>query len=234
MKTQAGTLMPDSTDVPLYLSETYWWAYLHPRAIHLFERQWLVNLILWGNFGPLRDEALAALGLEQQGRTLQVACVYGDLTAKLLERTAPGSSLDVIDVLPLQLANLERKLPAGSGANLIRCNSAAMDFAADSYDRALLFFLLHEQPEDVRRNTIAQTLRVVRPGGRIVIVDYHRPSVLNPLYLPMTGILHTLEPFALDLWRREITDWFPPDAKVADVQKTTSFGGLYQKLIITV
>ena len=234
MKVQAGTLMPDSTDVPLYLSETYWWAYLHPRAIHLFERQWLVNLILWGNFGPLRDEALAALGLEQQGRTLQVACVYGDLTAKLLERTAPGSSLDVIDVLPLQLANLERKLPARSGANLIRCNSAAMDFAAGSYDRALVFFLLHEQPEDVRRNTIAQTLRVVRPGGRIVIVDYHRPSPLNPLFLPMTGILHTLEPFALDLWRREITDWFPPDAKVADVQKTTSFGGLYQKLIITV
>ena len=233
MKMQAGTLLQDPTDVPLYLSETYWWAYLHPRAIHLFERQWLVNLILWGNFGPLRDAALTALGLEQPGRTLQVACVYGDLTAKLLERTAPGSSLDVIDVLPLQLANLERKLPARSGANLIRCNSAAMDFASGSYDRALLFFLLHEQPEDVRRKTIAETLGVVRPGGRIVIVDYHRPSVLNPLFLPMIGILHTLEPFALDLWRREITDWFPADVKVADVQKTTSFGGLYQKLIIT-
>ena len=234
MKMQAGTLVPDPIDVPLYLSETYWWAYLHPRAIHLFERQWLVNLILWGNFGPLRDAALAALGLEQPGRTLQVACVYGDLTAKLLERTAPGSSLDVIDVLPLQLANLERKLPAGSGANLIRCNSAEMDFDDGSYDRALLFFLLHEQPEDVRRNTIAQSLRVVRPGGRVVIVDYHRPSPLNPLYLPMTGILHTLEPFALDLWRREITEWFPAGVEVASVKKTTSFGGLYQLLTITV
>ena len=50
----------------------------------------------------------------------------------------------------------------------------------------------------------------------------------------MTGILHTLEPFALDLWRREITDWFPADVKVAKVTKTTSFGGLYQMLIITV
>lgn len=66
-----------------------------------------------------------------------------------------------------------------------------------SYDRALLFFLLHEQPEEVRRATLAQTLRVVRPGGRIVIVDYHRPSLVNPLYLPMAGILHTLEPYAL-------------------------------------
>ena len=109
-----------------------------------------------------------------------------------------------------------------------------MEFKSGSYDRALLFFLLHEQPEEVRKATIAQTLRVVKPGGRVVIVDYHRPGKLNPLYGPMTGILRTLEPFALDLWRREITDWFPADVPVAEVKKTTSFGGLYQMLIITV
>jgi ubiquinone/menaquinone biosynthesis C-methylase UbiE len=234
MKMQAGTIMPNSTEVPLYLSKTYWWAYVHPRAIHVFERQWLVNLILWGNFDPLRDAALDALGLDSPGRTLQVACVYGDLTAKLLERQAPESSLDVVDVLPLQLANLARKLPAESGVNLIRCDSAAMEFESGTYDRALLFFLLHEQPEEVRKATIAQTLRVVKPGGRVVIVDYHRPSRLNPLYLPMIGILRTLEPYALDLWQREITDWFPPDVKVAELRKTTSFGGLYQMLTITV
>lgn len=234
MKMQAGTIMPNSTEVPRYLSETYWWAYVHPRAIHVFERQWLVNLILWGQFGPLRDTALAALGLDSPGRTLQVACVYGNLTAKLLKRAVPGSSLDVVDVLPLQLANLARKLPADSDVNLIRCDSAAMAFESGTYDRALLFFLLHEQPEEVRKATIAQTLRVVKPGGHVVIVDYHRPSKLNPLYVPMAGILHTLEPFARDLWRREITDWFPADVKVAAVKKTTSFGGLYQMLVITV
>jgi len=234
MKMQAGTIMPSSTEVPLYLSETYWWAYVHPRAIHVFERQWLVNAILWGQFGRLRDAALDALGLERPGSTLQVACVYGNLTAKLLKRAAPGSTLDVVDVLPLQLANLARKLPADSGVNLIRCDAAAMEFESASYDRALLFFLLHEMPEEVRKATIAHTLRVVKPGGRIVIVDYHRPSKLNPLFVPMAGILHTLEPFAHDLWRREITDWFPADVKVAAMTKTNSFGGLYQMVVITV
>src|SRR5512144_147603 len=164
-----------STEVPRYLSDTYWWAYVHPRAIHLFERQWLVNLILWGNFRRLRDAALDALGLDAPGRTLQVACVYGDLTAKLLARSAPGSSLDVIDILPLQLENLKKKLPQDSGAKLRQCNSAALDYTSGSFDRALLFFLLHEMPENVRRATIAQALRVVKPGGRVVIVDYHRP-----------------------------------------------------------
>ena len=234
MKAQAGTIASKLQHVPLYLSETYWWAYVHPRAIHLFERQWLVNLILWGRFGALRDAALDALGLDRPGRTLQVACVYGDLTARLLKRVEAGPLLDVIDVLPMQLANLARKLPADAAVNLIQCDSAAMPLDSASYDRALLFFLLHEQPEAVRKATLAQTLRVVKPGGRIVIVDYHRPSWLNPLYLPMTGILRTLEPYALDLWRREITDWFPDDVKVTAVRKTTSFGGLYQMLIITV
>jgi ubiquinone/menaquinone biosynthesis C-methylase UbiE len=223
-----------TTDVPSYLSDTYWWAYVHPRAIHLFERQWLVNLILWGNFGQLRDAALGALELDTPGRTLQVACVYGDLTAKLLERSAPGSTLDVIDILPLQLENLKNKLPPDHGAALRQCNSASLDYASATFDRALLFFLLHEMPENVRRATIAQALRVVRPGGRVVIVDYHRPHLAHPLHLPMIGILHTLEPFALDLWKREITDWFPPEVSVSSIRKTTSFGGLYQKLEITV
>jgi hypothetical protein len=67
-----------------------------------------------------------------------------------------------------------------------------------------------------------------------VVVDYHRPSKLNPLYLPMIGILRTLEPFAMDLWQHDITEWFPADKKHLQVQKTTLFGGLYQLNIISV
>src|SRR5215468_7390840 len=105
--------MQQAAVIPDYLHETYWWAYVHPRAIRLFERQWLVNLILWGNFAKLRDAALEALGTSLPGRTLQVACVYGDFTPRLASRVADGGSLDVVDVLPLQLANLRRKLSPG-------------------------------------------------------------------------------------------------------------------------
>jgi hypothetical protein len=31
------------------LTAHYRWAYVHPKAVWFFERQWLVNLILWGN-----------------------------------------------------------------------------------------------------------------------------------------------------------------------------------------
>jgi len=215
--------------VPAYLLRTYWWAYVHPRAVRVFERQWLVNLILWGNFARLRDAALDALGERLSGRTLQIACVYGDLTARLRSRLAPGGSLDVVDVLRVQLDNLARKLAGGPRIGLIQADSAALDLASGSYDRALLFFLLHEQPADVRQRTLAEALRFLKPGGRLVIVDYHRPSLWHPLRLPMLAILKALEPYALDLWRREPVD----EALIgADVARRTVFGGLYQLLVV--
>ena len=234
MKNELNGRVRDPVAVPLYLTDTYWWAYVHPRAVSFFERQWLVNMILWGNFGRLRDAALAALGGRLTGRTLQVACVYGDLTHRLAQRLAPGSSLDVVDVLRVQLDNLERKLPLGAGVALIQGDSAALDLPAASYDRALLFFLLHEQPEAVRVKTLAEAVRVVKPGGEVVIVDYHRPDRWNPLRLPMAGILRALEPFALDLWRHEINEWLPASIPRGNVRKHICFGGLYQIIRITV
>ncbi len=132
-----------AADVPEYLSKHYWWAYLHPRAVRFFEREWLVNLILWGNFRRLRDAALAELGPTITGRTLQLACVYGDFTQRIAARLAPAARLDVVDVAPIQLANLRRKLAPDARIHLARQDASALVFADASFDATLLFFLLH-------------------------------------------------------------------------------------------
>ena len=87
---------PSAPHVPGYLDKTYWWAYVHPKAVHFFEREWLVNLILFGNYGRLRDAALDDLGETVHGRSLQVACAYGNITPRLHSRLAPDATLDVV------------------------------------------------------------------------------------------------------------------------------------------
>jgi len=220
-----------ATTVPAYLHETYWWAYVHPRAVHVFERQWLVNLILWGNFAKLRDAALASLGESLPGRTLQVACVYGDFTPRLAGRVSAGGSLDVVDVLPIQLANLGRKLAPAHAVTLINRDASDLGLANAAYDRVVLFFLLHEMPLDVRRRTLSEAMRVLKPGGKLVIVDYHRPSRWHPLRAVMKWILRTFEPFAMDLWNHEVAEWMPPAS--TSIAKETFYAGLYQKLVVT-
>lgn len=219
--------------VPNYLEKHYWWAYVHPNAVRVFERQWLVNSILWGNFQRLRDAALEVLGRPIRGRTLQVACVYGDLTERLLARHAPDAQVDVVDILRVQLDNLARKLGAEPGLAMRQADSADLGMPDGHYDQVLVFFLLHEQPLATRRRTIAEALRVTRPGGRLVFVDYHRPHPANPMRLVMHPVLRLLEPFALDLWREEITAWLPGNAPPVAIGKRTFFGGLYQLVVMT-
>jgi ubiquinone/menaquinone biosynthesis C-methylase UbiE len=219
--------------VPAYLQEIYWWAYIHPWAVRIFEREWLVNTILLGNYARLRDAALAEIGSPATGNTLQIACVYGDLTVRLDEQIAYDGGLDVVDVMPIQLRNLRRKLPKGTKARLVHGDSTALGFAGASYDQILVFFLLHEQPLEVRRLTLAEAMRVVKPGGKVVLVDYHRPHSGHLLKPAMRTVLRRLEPFALDLWDCELGAYLPDGQPVSALHKETYFGGLYQKVVIT-
>ena len=235
---QTLTLRPGAPAViPAYLQNTYWWAYLHPRAVHIFERQWLVNLILWGNFARLRDAALQEIGAVIHGRVLQVACVYGDFTEHLVRRLGPKGSVDVIDVAPIQINNLHAKLRlAGvdhSRVNALLQDSSDLHFADGSHDDVIVFFLLHEMPTEVRRKTVAEALRVTKPGGKLIFVDYHKPRRLSPFRYLMVPVLTTLEPFAMDVWNNEITSWLPEGAAIAKMEKKTYFGGLYQKVVFT-
>jgi ubiquinone/menaquinone biosynthesis C-methylase UbiE len=200
--------------------------------VRFFERQWLVNLILWGNFTVLRDAALDEMGSTIQGRILQVACVYGDFSQQVAKRLAPDSHLDVVDVAPIQLANVSSKIKDFPNVSLHHQDSTALAFEDAAFDYAVVFFLLHEQPVEARAKTIREALRVTKRGGKVIFVDYHCPAWNNPFRYVMIPTLSLLEPFALGMWRKEIIDWVPAEYCPKEVRKETFFGGLYQKVVM--
>ena len=225
--------VPASPPIPDYLEETYWWAYLHPKALKLFEREWMVNLILWGNMNKLTQAVIGDMQVEPHSRLLQVACVYGDFSNKLARHLAQsGSRLDIVDVAQIQLENAREKLAANDNIGLHHQDSTAMTYPAASFDETVVFFLLHEQPEDARRNTIEEAIRVTRPGGKVIFVDYHGPKKSNPMRYVMKPILTWLEPFAMDMWRDELPAFMPKEIQPEQIDSKFYFGGLYQKVVL--
>lgn len=215
---------------PGYLVRHYWWAYVHPLAVKFWDHLPIVNLILYGNYGRLRDQALQVLGPNLSGRTLQVTCCYGDYTPKLAARVAhAGGSLDVIDVLSVQLEALQRKIAPGMPVRTAQMDATDLLLPDAAYDRAIMFFLLHELPPKERKAALQEVLRVVKPGGELLIVDFGKPGYWHPfryLWLPLLGLL---EPFAGDLWYRTLDELLPSEmARVMWGDCRSYFGGLFQ------
>jgi ubiquinone/menaquinone biosynthesis C-methylase UbiE len=235
--------------VPEYLKKEYHWAYGNPLSVKLLDRTFLVNIVLAGNFEILKSEVLDELTTAGDegtaaatpatpivhGRTLQVACVYGDFTQQLSKHLAPDASLDVVDVLPVQLENLQLKLHDKVGSNKIALschNATALGFQDDTFDQVVLFFLLHEMPNEARIKALAEASRVVKPGGKMIFLDFYRPKTLwHRLWI------YCIEPFANDLWTHSIRDWLPNDVRLSPetrIRQELFYAGCYQKVVVTV
>ncbi len=220
-RAEAGT-----PQVPAYLSEVYDWAYLNPRNVRLFDREWVVATILWGNHHRLRLSAFEEIRPGQQ--VLQPACVYGDFSPALARHVGSRGRLQVFDVAPIQVERCRRKLRDFPQAT-VRLADAAQP-SGEFYDAVCCYFLLHEIPADYKHKVVDALLESVLPGGKVIFVDYHRPYFAHPLKAITSFVFDTLEPFAKDLWHNEIADFASAPGRFI-WRKQTYFGGLFQKVI---
>ena len=77
----------------------------------------------------------------------------------------------MIDALSAQIDNLRRKAADHPYVRATLMDSATLDLRECTFDRVVMFMLLHEQPEEWRRRTIAEAARVLRPAVRLVATD---------------------------------------------------------------
>lgn len=223
---ESGTVVPLNGAIPSYLRDTYTWAYLSSLGTRVFDRQPMVNAILWGNAQRLIRWVTRELRPGQH--VMQPAAVYGSFSRRIAETIGPDGRLEVSDVAPIQVALTRRKL-----ADFPQAQVACMDATTPRrgpYDTVTCFFLLHEVPEDVKSEIVEAMLSSVKPDGQVIFVDYHRPHALHPLRPIMVAVFRLLEPFARALWDREIKDYAPEPDRY-EWRKETLFGGLYQRVI---
>jgi SAM-dependent methyltransferase len=217
----------DAMLVPSYLRDVYSWAYLTPRLAGWLDRQVVVQTILWGNAQRLIGDVLAEV--KPGDRVFQPAAVYGDFSRQLAAKIGSKGQLDVRDIAPLQVSLTRRKLADLPQAHVSRGDAAEPD--EQLVDVVTCFFLLHEVPDAVKIQITRAMLALVKPGGRAVFVDYHRPHRLHPLKPLMRKIFDWLEPFARSMWSREIHDLAGAAANRFRWRKRTRFAGMYQIVV---
>lgn len=217
-----------SPAIPNYLRDTYYWCYLNPRNVKLLDHEWVVKTILWRQHHRLARAATAEI--EPGQHVLQTACVYGDFSIALAEHIGPEGKLEVLDVAEVQVQNCRRKL--AQYAHAVVRHQDVLTLRGETFDVVCCYFLMHEMPDDYRRGVAAALLKCVRPGGKVVFVDYHKPHWAHPLKLITSLVFDTLEPFAKGLWHEEIADFAGNDDNF-EWRKETYFGGLFQKVVAT-
>lgn len=94
------------------------------------------------------------------GRALHALC-----------RTWPGLRVTALDLSPNYLARAHRQLARHRRIRFVQANAEAMPLADASQDLVVCSYLFHELPPRVRRTVAREMARVLRPDGRLVLLD---------------------------------------------------------------
>jgi len=115
--------------------------------------------------------------LQPGHRVLEVGCGTGTLLM-LLTRTQPTLELTGLDPDVRALARAKRKADAASvSMQLDRGFSDSLPYPDASFDRVFSCFMLHHLTGvDEKVRTLREIRRVLKPGGRLHLLDFAQPE----------------------------------------------------------
>jgi ubiquinone/menaquinone biosynthesis C-methylase UbiE len=218
-------MVENTKKVPEYYRRTYarwyrWFAYIYDP----FERIWC--FIFNGGFGGarrFRELIVEWLDPQPGEKIVDICSGTGTLSILIGERLAGAGEIVGIELSPAQLKMARRKsLP--EGLSFIEGDARNIPFSESYFDRGVISGALHELPREVRQSVLREAFRVIRPKGRIVVVEQNKPNEkwkallfdwmerLNPEYqtykeLLQCGLVNEIRNAGFNITRTETTFW---------------------------
>jgi demethylmenaquinone methyltransferase / 2-methoxy-6-polyprenyl-1,4-benzoquinol methylase len=122
-----------------------------------------------------RERAADLARVGPGSRVLDVATGTGDLAIELARRVAPDGQVVGSDFSEAMLARARGKLkPAGADLRFEWGDALALPFEDGTFDAATVGFGARNF-SDLARG-LAEMVRVVRPGGRVVVLEFTSPT----------------------------------------------------------
>lgn len=116
-----------------------------------------------------RNTVLALLAPQQAERALDIGCGPGMTTQALAQAVGSNGSVVGVDIAEPMLAIARQRCGASPQATFALADVTALPYPDASFDIALAT-QVYEYVEDIDM-ALAELARVVRPGGRVLLVD---------------------------------------------------------------
>ncbi|WP_135451344.1 methyltransferase domain-containing protein [Mycobacterium sp. DL99] len=121
---------------------------------------------------PAYRHLVAQAGLSDGQRVIEIGCGTGNLTVRA-KKACPGADIVGTDPDPRALRRAERKAKGMTGIGFTRAYAQELPFDDGEFDRALSSMMLHHLDEATKIAAARELFRVLRPGGRLDVVDVH-------------------------------------------------------------
>lgn len=156
------------------------------------------DLLLWlltlGRESALRKRALSLARLSVGESILDIGCGTGTLAIEAKRLVGPTAYVCGIDASPEMIARAGKKArKTGTEVDFRNALVESMPFRDGQFDVVLSTLMLHHLPGQLRRQCAAEVRRVLKPGGRLLAIDFgtapgtkgivahfHRHGHINP------------------------------------------------------
>lgn len=211
--------------------------YSNMRLIKLVDFQPIISAILLFQYQRLVSKIVA--GLEQldlkNRKVLITSCAFGNVIPRVVRTAVQGGAERVLiaDIIRNELVHARSKLGEFSGkVEFIEDNATSMKQGDGVVDANVMFFLLHELPHHLKVRALSEAGRVLAPGGKLFLAEFHRPELWVLRALSWT-YFKVFEPLGLALW-----DTHDPLSCLQEMggwtcERTTYFCGNFQIITAT-
>jgi ubiquinone/menaquinone biosynthesis C-methylase UbiE len=137
----------------------------------------LAGLLTFGRERAFRERLVDIARLAPGESVLDVGCGTGTLAIAARRRVGPAGAVHGIDASPEMIARARRKA-AKAGVDVLFQTEIveALPFPDARFDAVLSTLMLHHLPRPTRRRCARELRRVLKPGGRVLVVDFATPA----------------------------------------------------------